>query len=143
LKARRTKTEYTTSSPKYHARSLFVVYDEILEGLMDTATIIGHLDAEISKLQQAKALLAGTDGRKGPGRPKASGAISKPVAIKPTKRVMSAAGKKKIALAQKARWAKVRKATKKAENTRNSVEKGIKPTAASASPKAVKKAAKT
>jgi hypothetical protein len=43
---------------------------------MDTATIIGHLDAEISKLQQAKALLAGTDGRKGPGRPKASGAIS-------------------------------------------------------------------
>jgi hypothetical protein len=35
----------------------FVVYDEILEGLMDTATIIGHLDAEISKLQQAKAYL--------------------------------------------------------------------------------------
>ncbi len=37
---------------------------------MDTATIIEHLDAEISKLQQAKAVLAGTDGRKGPGRPK-------------------------------------------------------------------------
>jgi hypothetical protein len=39
---------------------------------MDTATIIEHLDAEISKLQQAKAVLAGTDGRKGPGRPKES-----------------------------------------------------------------------
>jgi hypothetical protein len=30
---------------------------------------------------------------------------------------MSAEGKKKIALAQKARWAKVRKAAKKAANT--------------------------
>ena len=65
---------------------------------MDTATIIGHLDAEISKLQQAKAILTGTDARKGPGRPKASGAISKPVAIKPTKRVMSAAGKRRLLL---------------------------------------------
>jgi len=114
-----------------------------LEELMDTATIIGHLDAEISKLQQAKALLAGTDGRKGPGRPKASGAISKPVAIKPTKRVMSATGKKKIALAQRARWAKVRKAAKNAENTGKTVEKVVKPTVATANAKAVKKAAKT
>ena len=110
---------------------------------MDTATIIGHLDAEISKLQQAKALLAGTDGRKGPGRPKASGAISKPVAIKPTKRVMSAAGKKKIALAQKARWAKVRKAAKKAENTEKTVEKVVKLSKAPAAVKAVKKVAKS
>jgi hypothetical protein len=110
---------------------------------MDTATIIEHLDAEISKLQQAKAVLAGSDVRKGPGRPKASDAVSKPVAVKLTKRVMSEEGKKKIALAQKARWAKVRKAAKKAENTGNTEEKAIKPTAASASPKAVKKAAKT
>ena len=110
---------------------------------MDTATIIEHLDAEISRLQQAKAVLAGTDVRKGPGRPKASDAVSKPAAVKLTKRVMSEEGKKKIALAQKARWAKVRKPAKKAENTGNSTEKAIKPTAASASPKAVKKAAKT
>jgi hypothetical protein len=82
-------------------------------GLMDTV-IIEHLDAEISRLQQVRALL--TDGvvRKGPGRPKASDAISKPVAVRLTRRVMSAEGKKKIALAQKARWAKVRKAAKKA-----------------------------
>jgi hypothetical protein len=110
---------------------------------MDTATIIEHLDAEISRLQQAKAVLAGTDARKGPGRPKASDAVSKPVAVKLTKRVMSEEGKKKIALAQKARWTKVKKAAKKAENAGNTVEKAIKPTAASASPKAVKKAAKT
>ena len=110
---------------------------------MDIATIIEHLDAEISRLQQAKAVLAGTDVRKGPGRPKAGDAVPKPVAVKLTKRVMSEEGKKKIALAQKARWAKVRKAAKKAENTGNTVEKAIKPTAASASPKAVKKATKT
>jgi hypothetical protein len=79
-------------------------------GLMDIATIIEHLDAEISRLQQAKAVLSGTDVRKSPGRPKAIDVISKPVADKLTKRVMSAEGKKRIALAQKARWAKVRKA---------------------------------
>jgi hypothetical protein len=79
-------------------------------GFMDTAAIIEHLDAEISRLQQVRALLTGTDVRKSPGRPKASDAISKPITAKLTKRVMSAEGKKKIALAQKARWAKVRKA---------------------------------
>jgi hypothetical protein len=110
---------------------------------MDTATIIEHLDAEISKLQQAKAVLAATDVRKGPGRPKASDAIPKPIAVKLTKRVMSAEGKKKIALAQKARWAKARKAAKNAESSGNTVEKVVKPPAATASPKAVKKAAKT
>jgi hypothetical protein len=79
-------------------------------GLMDIATIIEHLDTQISRLQQVRALLTDGDVRKGPGRPKANDAISKPVADKLTKRVMSAGGKKRIALAQKARWAKVRKA---------------------------------
>ena len=110
---------------------------------MNTATIIEHLDAEISRLQQAKAVLAGTDVRKGPGRPKASDAVSKPAAVKLTKRVMSEEGKKKIALAQKARWAKVRKAAKNAENTGKTEEKVVKPTVATASAKAVKKTAKT
>src|ERR1700730_2465017 len=91
-------------------------------GLMDTATIVEHLDAEISRLQQVRALLTDGDVRKGPGRPKASDAISKPVAVKLTKRVMSAEGKKKIALAQKARWAKVRKATKKAAKKQTNTE---------------------
>jgi hypothetical protein len=110
---------------------------------MDTATIIEHLDAEISRLQQAKALLAGTDVRKGPGRPKSSGASSKPVVVQPTKHVMSAEGKRKIAFAQKARWAKVRKAAKNAQSTANTVGKVVKPTVATAIPKAVKKSAKT
>jgi hypothetical protein len=38
-------------------------------GFMDTATIIEHLDAEISRLQQAKVVLTGSDVRKAPGRP--------------------------------------------------------------------------
>jgi hypothetical protein len=112
-------------------------------GFMDTAMIIEHLDAEISRLQQAKALLAGTDARKVPGRPKSSGAIPNPVAIKPTKSPMSAEGKRRIALAQKARWAKVRKAARNAESTANPVGKSVKPTVATTTPKAVKKSAKT
>jgi hypothetical protein len=56
---------------------------------------------------------------------------------------MSAEGKRKIALAQKARWAKVRKAAKNAESTANTVGKVVKPTVATAIPKAVKKSAKT
>ncbi len=110
---------------------------------MNTPTIIEHLDAEISRLQQVRALLTDEDVRKGPGRPTASDAISMPVPVKLTKRVMSAEGKKKIALAQKARWAKVRKAAKKAANTEKTVEKAVKPTMATATGKAVKKAAKT
>lgn len=110
---------------------------------MDTATIIEHLDAEISRLQQVKTLLVGTDVRKGPGRPKSYGAISKPIEIKPTRSAMSAEGKRKIALAQKARWAKVRKAARNAESTANTVGKVVKPTVATTSSKTIKKSSKT
>jgi hypothetical protein len=37
---------------------------------MNTATIIEDLDAEISRLQQVRALLTDEDVRKGPGGPK-------------------------------------------------------------------------
>jgi len=81
---------------------------------MDTTNIIEQIDAQISQLQQAKAILAGTSIKNGLGRPETNHAVSKPVTAKPAKRVMSAEGKAKIAAAQKARWAKVRKAAKKA-----------------------------
>ena len=90
-----------------------------------------------------RALLTDEDVGNGPGRPTASDVVSKPVSVKLTKRVMSAEGKKKIALAQKARWAKVRKTAKKTANTEKTVEKVVKPTMATATGKAVKKAAKT
>ena len=80
---------------------------------MDKQAIIAALDIEIARLQQAKAILgaaAKVNGpaaiKRGPGRPKKS--------VTTTARVMSPEGKAKIAAAQKARWAKAKKAAKKA-----------------------------
>jgi hypothetical protein len=84
---------------------------------MNTEAIIEQIDAEISKLQQAKALLNGatsTPTKRAPGRPKVSSQIAEPVASTPARRVMSAEGKAKIAEAQKKRWAKSKRADKKA-----------------------------
>jgi len=80
---------------------------------MDTVSIIEEIDAEISRLQQAKVILSGTATNRGPGRPKATNVVSKPVPTKLAKRVMSAEGRAKIADAQKARWAKVKKSADK------------------------------
>jgi hypothetical protein len=74
---------------------------------MHTADIIAELDAEISRLQQAKALLSGPTTKRAPGRPALAVASATP-----KKRHMSAEGRAKIAAAQKARWAKARKASK-------------------------------
>ena len=71
---------------------------------MDTKRIIGDIDAEISKLQQARALLSTGTTKKGPGSPKSTDAK----AAKPTKRKMSAKGRAAISAAMKARWAKKR-----------------------------------
>ena len=67
---------------------------------MSTNEIIEAIDAEIKRLQEAKALLDG-----GPsGKPAAK---SSP---KPGRRKMSAAGRARIVAAQKARWAKMKAA---------------------------------
>jgi hypothetical protein len=74
---------------------------------MDTSQILTAIDEEIARLQQAKSLLTGTTTKRSPGRPPATAASA------PTKkRTMSAAGRARIAAAQKARWAKVKKAPK-------------------------------
>jgi hypothetical protein len=79
---------------------------------MDTNEIIAQIDTEISRLQQAKDLLSGTTSTKTKlGRPTASHNVAAPVAVKHT---MSAEGRARIAAAQKARWAKAKKAAKKA-----------------------------
>jgi hypothetical protein len=72
---------------------------------METKQIITEIDAEISRLQQAKALLIGTTIKRGPGKPAAS-------SLSPKKRQLSPEARARIVAAQKARWAKVRKATK-------------------------------
>jgi hypothetical protein len=61
---------------------------------LQVSQIVAGLDEEIAKLQQARALLIGSNGqavgRRGPYK----------------KRTMSAAARAKIAAAQRARWAK-------------------------------------
>ncbi len=76
---------------------------------VDVTRIIAELDAQISKLQQARALLAGVPTVKaGPGRPKGS----KNTTTK-SKRNLSPEGRKRIAEAMKKRWADRRKQSTK------------------------------
>ncbi len=77
---------------------------------MSIESIVAEIDSEISRLRQARALLSDSPAsKKGPGRPRLS-AVKTVAAAKPKRRPMSAAGRKRIAAAQKARWAKTRKA---------------------------------
>jgi hypothetical protein len=82
---------------------------------MDTKRIIADIDTEISKLQQARALLSSTATKKGPASPKST----KPNVTKPKKGRISAKGRAAISAAMKARWAKSKKAAKKATKTAN------------------------
>jgi hypothetical protein len=80
---------------------------------MEVSRIIAEIDAQISKLKQAREVLAGTTVKsgKGPGRPKGSKNAQSSVA--PTtavrKRKLSPEGRKRIADAMKRRWAERRK----------------------------------
>jgi hypothetical protein len=71
---------------------------------MKITDLLRNIDEEIARLQQARALLAGTDNPRRRGRP--PGISSKLWATPAKKRTMSAAGRKRIAEAQRARWAK-------------------------------------
>jgi hypothetical protein len=79
------------------------------------AGIIAEIDAEISRLQQARALLFGGSADEAPkakrGRPK--GSVSKPTAAKGAarkgKRTLTPESRKAIADAMKRRWAAKRK----------------------------------
>ena len=79
---------------------------------MNTNEILSAIDAEISKLQQARAIFTSYTEpaamKRGPGRPKKIATSAKAV----SKRTMSAEGKARIAAAQKKRWAAAKKAAK-------------------------------
>jgi hypothetical protein len=68
-------------------------------------SIIESIDVEIARLQRAKSALSAMQTKRSPGRPR-----NVPTEVKPKlgKRKMSAAGRARIAAAQKARWAKLR-----------------------------------
>ncbi|WP_213807036.1 hypothetical protein [Granulicella sp. dw_53] len=83
---------------------------------MALSGIIAEIDAEIAKLQQARAVLAGTQvGQSGRGRPKGSknvksvATVAASPAKKSAKRKLSPEGRKRIADAMKKRWADRRK----------------------------------
>lgn len=84
---------------------------------MEVSRIIAEIDAQISKLQQARELLAGAEivKRAGPGRPKgsknASAAAPKPTASRQQK--LTPEGRKRIADAMKRRWAERTKSSAK------------------------------
>ena len=73
--------------------------------------VLAQIDAEIDRLTQAKALLTGSatapavKGKR--GRPK--GSATKAAVKVPAKKTMSPEARKRIAEAQKARWAKQKK----------------------------------
>ena len=84
---------------------------------MEVNNILAVIDAEIAKLQQARALLAGagsTTPKARRGRPKGSknasaAAATTTTAKKTRKRKLSPEGRKAIAEAMKKRWAEKRK----------------------------------
>jgi len=71
---------------------------------METKGVLAEIDAEIRTLEQARALLVG-DAKNGRSGKKATTSASK-------KRSLSPEARARIAVAQKARWAKARKAAK-------------------------------
>lgn len=79
---------------------------------MEVTRILAEIDAQISKLQQARELLSGgatTSTGKGRGRPKGSKNAKPAVSAAPRKRKLSPEGRKRIAEAMKRRWAERRK----------------------------------
>jgi hypothetical protein len=86
---------------------------------MEVSRIIAEIDAQISKLQQARELLSGSStskAAKGPGRPKGSKnakAAKATATAAPRKRKLSPEGRKRIADAMKRRWAERRKVAAK------------------------------
>ncbi|MHB1938780.1 MAG: hypothetical protein ACYCOR_19685 [Acidobacteriaceae bacterium] len=79
---------------------------------MDTQAFVAAIDAEISRLRQVKTLLTGNSsaGKQNLKRPvgTGTGALGRPT----KRRTMSVEARAKIAAAQKARWAKVKKSAK-------------------------------
>ena len=87
---------------------------------MDFNRLVHEIDSEISRLQQARALLTGETAKRGPGRPKAAAhkpSTSTAKAAKTgktgktgkTKRRLSPEGRKRIAEAMRKRWAERKK----------------------------------
>ena len=84
---------------------------------MEVSQILVELDNEISRLQQARDLLAGASAR---GHRRGSYGAAKKAAKAPGRRKLSPEGRRKIAEAMRRRWAERRKeqATKSAKSSK-------------------------
>lgn len=82
---------------------------------MDVSRILSEIDAEITRLQQARAALTGisSSGVVAPRRGRPKGSVNKQAAKPRRKRNLSPEGRKRIAEAMKKRWAERRAATTK------------------------------
>ena len=74
---------------------------------MNTQEIVDHINGEIERLEQVKSLLQGTANGSTRGAASSNGSVAPKVK---GKRVLSDEARKKIAAAQRKRWAKARKA---------------------------------
>ncbi len=79
---------------------------------MNTDEILSQIETEIARLQEVKSLLSGTTTTKAKRGPKKVQVAPTPIRAK--KRTISAEGRLRIAAAQKARWAKAKRAKKAA-----------------------------
>jgi hypothetical protein len=79
---------------------------------MHTNEILSQIETEIARLQEVKSILTGTTTTKATRGPKK--AYVGPTLVAAKKHTMSAEGGLRIAAAQKARWAKVKRAKKAA-----------------------------
>jgi hypothetical protein len=75
---------------------------------MALSNIIAEIEIEISRLERAKTILSGQDTVRKAGRPKKSELTM--TSVMPMKRGMSPEGRARVAAAQRARWAKYKKA---------------------------------
>jgi hypothetical protein len=84
---------------------------------MDVGRILSEIDAEIARLQQARAALTsiGASGTVAPKRGRPKGSVNKKSA-KPRKRNLTPEGRKRIAEAMKRRWAERRATATKGSN---------------------------
>jgi hypothetical protein len=93
---------------------------------MDVTGIIAEIDAQLSKLRQARELLSGSASTpvvRGPGRPKGTKSVTQDPHVSHVvswtakhpkrKHKMSGEGRKRISDASKKRWAEKRKAAAK------------------------------
>ncbi len=80
---------------------------------MTTEEILLHIDAEISRLTEARDLIGGTVRSKVSRSPRKSGLAAPKPRAQRTKRVISPEGRARIAAAQKLRWAKQKRSKEK------------------------------